>query len=225
MTATKKHRAAAPVHKPTAAQKRRALAILDELKKQHPDAHCELDFTSALELLVATILAAQCTDKRVNEVTKSLFRRYRSAADYASADPAELENAIRSTGFFRNKTKSIQKCAASIVEQFGGEVPESMDDLLQLAGVGRKSANVIRVNVYNEPGIVVDTHMLRIARRMGFTLQTDATKVERDLMALFPGQEWAALSKLIPWHGRRVCPARKPDCENCGAAVHCPKLI
>lgn len=213
------------MNSPTPAERRRALAILDGLKRQHPDAHCELDFSNALELLIATILAAQCTDKRVNEVTRSLFARYRSAADYAGADPTELQDAIRSTGFFRNKTKSIQKCCTSIVEQFGGEVPGTMNELLQLAGVGRKSANVLLVNVYSVPGIVVDTHMLRIARRMGFTEHTDAVRVERDLMRLFPEGEWAALSRLIPWHGRRVCSARKPDCDHCGAATHCPKRI
>ena len=209
----------------TAARKARARRILDGLYKHYPDAHCELDFTSGLELLVATILAAQCTDKRVNIVTADLFKKYRRAEDYVKVEPEVLEAEIRSTGFYRNKTKSIKKAAESLVEQFDGKMPDTMDELLQLAGVGRKSANVLLANVFNIPGIVVDTHMLRISRRMGFTTNTDPVKVEFDLREIFPEGEWISLSHLIPWHGRRVCSARKPMCDECGAAHACPKLL
>ncbi len=205
--------------------RKQALSILTGLEQQHPDAHCELDFTSGLELLVATILAAQCTDKRVNIVTKDLFKKYRTAKDYVATPAEVLEEEIRTTGFFRNKTKSIKKACESLVEKFNGEVPGNMDDLLQLAGVGRKTANVILANVFDVPGIVVDTHMLRISRRMGFTENTDAPRVELDLMEIFPENAWISLSHQIPWHGRRICSARKPLCEECGAAHACPKLI
>jgi len=208
-----------------AALRKRALGIIDGLEKQHPDAHCELDFTNGLELLVASILAAQCTDKRVNMVTKDLFAKYRSAKDYMDVPSDVLEEEIRTTGFFRNKTKSIKKACQSLVEKFGGNVPDNMNDLLQLAGVGRKTANVILANVFEVPGIVVDTHMLRISRRMGLTENTDAVKVERDLMEVLPESTWISFSHRIPWHGRRVCPARKPLCDECGAAHVCPKLL
>jgi endonuclease-3 len=211
--------------KSNSAARKRALSILDGLEKQHPDAHCELDFSNGLELLVATILAAQCTDKRVNMVTKELFKKYTRAQDYIDTPSEVLEEEIRTTGFFRNKTKSIKKACVSLVERFGGGVPDNMDDLLELAGVGRKTANVILANVFGVPGVVVDTHMLRISRRMGFTENTDATKVEFDLMEIFPQDTWISLSHQIPWHGRRVCSARKPMCEECGAAHACPKLI
>jgi len=211
--------------KVTPALRKQALSILDGLEKQHPDAHCELDFTNGLELLVATILAAQCTDKRVNIVTKDLFRKYTKAQDYIDTPADVLEEEIRTTGFFRNKTKSIKKACTSLVEQYSGEIPDNMEELLALAGVGRKTANVILANVFGIPGVVVDTHMLRISRRMGFTENTDATKVEFDLMEIFPDNTWISLSHQIPWHGRRVCSARKPMCEECGAAHACPKLI
>ena len=211
--------------KVTPALKRQALAILDGLKQQHPDARCELDFTNGLELLVATILAAQCTDKRVNIVTVDLFKKYRKAEDYVKVPTETLEDEIRSTGFYRNKTKSIQKAARSLVEQYGGKMPRTMDELLELAGIGRKSANVLLANVFDTPGIVVDTHMLRISRRMGFTTNTDPVKVEFDLREIFREGDWISLSHLIPWHGRRVCSARKPLCDDCGAAHACPKLL
>ncbi len=201
------------------------MAILEALRRQHPEARCELDFTNALELIVATILAAQCTDKRVNEVTKDLFRRYRTPQDYVDAPDEELEEAIRSTGFFRNKARNIKRCCATLVDAFDGEVPRSMDELLRLPGLGRKSANVIRVNVWGEPGIVVDTHMLRLSRRMGFTDETDPVRVERELAELLPESAWAPLSHVIPWHGRRVCTARKPHCDACEAAPWCPRRI
>jgi endonuclease-3 len=211
--------------KVTPALRKRAVEIVRGLQEEYPDAHCELDFDNALELLVATILAAQCTDKRVNEVTKTLFKKYRSAQDYVDADVDEFKEEIRSTGFFNNKTRSIMKAAQSIVDQFDGEIPDTMDDLLQLAGVGRKSANVLLVNVYKKPGIVVDTHMLRITRRMGLTTHTDAKKVEFDIREILPEEEWASFSILIPWHGRRTCTARKPACDRCAVAHVCPQLI
>jgi len=219
-----KSSAAAP-SPPSIETRRRALDLVRGLREQHPDAHCELDFTNALELLVATILAAQCTDKRVNMVTKDLFRKYRTARDYLAAPDEVLQDEIRSTGFFNNKTKAIKKACRSIVDDFGGEVPRTMDELLKLAGVGRKTANVILANVFNVPGIVVDTHMLRITRRMGLTDNTDAVKVEFDIMEILPKDEWIAWSHLIPWHGRRVCTARNPACDDCAVAHVCPKLL
>lgn len=211
--------------KPTAAVRKRAVAILAALKREHPDAHCELDFTNGLELLIGTILAAQCTDARVNIVTKSLFKKYRTPKDYLRAPDEDLMEAIHSTGFFRNKTKSIKKACASIIENFGGKIPDNMDDLLKLAGVGRKTANCILANVFNVPGVVVDTHMLRLSRRMGFTDGDDATRVEFEMMAIVPESGWINLSHLIPWHGRRVCKARKPSCDTCAIDDLCPKLI
>lgn len=208
-----------------AALRARALAIVAGLEAEHPEAHCELDFNSALELLIATILAAQCTDARVNMVTKDLFRRYRKAKDYVAVPTDVFEDEIRSTGFFRNKTKAIKAACTSIVEKFEGEVPHTMDDLLQLSGVGRKTANVILVNVFGVPGIVVDTHMLRLSRRMGLTDGSDAAKVEQALMEILPPETWISLSHRIPWHGRRVCTARKPACDTCGVAHLCPKLM
>jgi len=211
--------------KVTPALRKRALSIVDGLREQHPEAHCELDFSNGLELLIATILAAQCTDKRVNIVTKDLFRKYRSAQDYVAVPSDVLEEEIRTTGFFRNKTKSIKKACQSLIDEYDGDVPDNMKDLLALAGVGRKTANVILANVFDVPGIVVDTHMLRITRRMGLSDNTDPVKVERDVMAVLPETEWISMSHLIPWHGRRVCSARKPLCDECGAAHACPKLL
>ena len=220
-----KSKAAQALVKVTPALKRRALDIVKGLREEHPDAHCELDFTNALELLVGTILAAQCTDKRVNIVTKDLFKKYRSAQDYVDVPEDTLKEEIRSTGFFNNKTRSIKKAAQSLVDRFDGKVPDTMDQLLELAGVGSKSANVLLVNVYNVPGVVVDTHMLRIMRRMGFTENTDATRVEFDMREILPENEWSSLSHLIPWHGRRVCNARKPACDQCAVAHLCPRLL
>jgi len=208
-----------------AAQRRRAAAILRGLEQEHPDAHCELNFSSGLELLIGTILAAQCTDARVNIVTESLFRKYRTAKDYVDTPAEVLEDEIRSTGFFRNKTKSIKKACQSLIDLYGGDVPSTMHELLDLAGVGRKTANCILANVFQIPGIVVDTHMLRISRRMGFTEETDPVKVEFALMELFDDGDWISLSHRIPWHGRRVCSARKPQCDTCGVAADCPKLL
>jgi len=205
--------------------RRRALRVIDGLKEAYPDARCELDFTNALELLVATILAAQCTDARVNLVTPALFRKYRTPQDYVNTPDDVLRDEIRSTGFFNNKTKSIKAACRTLVERFGGRMPSTMEALLQLPGVGRKSANVILVNVYGVPGVVVDTHMLRLSNRMGFSTSRDADEVERDMMATFPGSEWIALSHRIAWHGRRCCTARKPNCDECPIADDCPKLI
>lgn len=205
--------------------KRRALVIVDALKREFPDARCGLNFSNPLELLVATILAAQCTDARVNLVTETLFETYRSAEDYLDAPDEELQAAIHSTGFFRNKTKSIKNACRSIVENFGGEVPSTMEELLSLSGVGRKTANCLLGNVFGVPGIVVDTHMLRLSRRMGFTEQTHPDRVEFDLMEIVPRDDWTLFSHLITEHGRKWCSARKPLCDECPVAEECPKLL
>jgi endonuclease-3 len=205
--------------------RRRALRVLDGLAEAYPDAHCELDFTNALEALVASILAAQSTDARVNLVTPSLFGKYRTPQDYLDTPDETLKQEIHSTGFFNNKTKAIKAACRHIVERFGGRVPGTMDELVALPGVGRKTANVILGNVHRVPGIVVDTHMLRIARRLGFTVENDAEKVERDVMDVLPESGWIHFSHLIPWHGRRCCTARNPDCAGCPVADDCPKLL
>jgi endonuclease-3 len=201
---------------------RRARRINRELAALYPDAHCELDFTTPLELSVATILSAQCTDRRVNEVTPALFRRYRSAADYAEADVAELEDMIRSTGFFRNKTKSIMGLGRALVERYDGQVPHTLTELVSLPGFGRKTANVILGNAFGVPGITIDTHFGRLARRFAWTTNTDPVKVEQDVAALIPASEWTMLSHRVIWHGRRVCHARKPACGACAIARLCP---
>jgi len=199
-------------------------AVIKGLRKLYPDAHCELDHKTPLELLVATILSAQCTDKRVNLVTKALFRTYRTAQDYAKADPDELEGLIRSTGFFRSKAKSIQETAKVLVAKHGGQVPDTMEELLQLRGVARKTANVILGTAYGRAcGIVVDTHMKRLAYRLGLTDETKPEKVELDLMKLVPKKDWIFFSQGMVWHGRRVCFARNPDCPGCALNKVCPK--
>jgi endonuclease-3 len=201
----------------------RTKRIIAGLKRAYPEAHCELDHRSPLELLVATILSAQCTDKRVNLVTADLFKKYRSAADYATADPAELEEAIKTTGFFRNKARSIQSCCRALVERHGGEVPRTMDALTQLGGVGRKTANVVLGNAFGlNEGVVVDTHVARLSARLGLTSQKHPEKIEQDLMALVPRDQWTMLSHWLIWHGRRRCAARKPDCPNCELRKLCP---
>ena len=193
------------------------------LHAAYPDAHCELNFTNALELLVATILSAQCTDERVNMVTPALFARYPTAQALAEADISELEEMVRSTGFYRNKAKNIQAAARRLVEVYGGEVPANMDDLLTLAGVARKTANVVLGNVFRiADGVVVDTHVKRLSERLGLTGETTPEKIERDLMALTPRDEWIDLSHLLIFHGRRVCNARKPACGVCTLAHLCP---
>src|SRR4051812_369356 len=201
---------------------RRARRINRELAELYPDAHCELDFTSPLELAVATILSAQCTDKRVNEVTPALFSRYRTAADYAGADRARLEELIRPTGFFRNKTTSLIGLGAALVERYDGEVPRRLRDLVTLPGIGRKPANVILGNAFGIPGITVDTHFGRLARRFGWTDEEDPVKVEATVGELIPKAEWTMLSHRLIFHGRRVCHARKPACGACGVAALCP---
>lgn len=195
-----------------AARARKILALLD---RHYPDARCSLDFSTPLELLVATILSAQCTDERVNLVTRGLYARYRTAADYAAADPAELEREIRSTGFFRNKAASIIAAAGRIAARHGGEVPRTMEELTALPGVGRKTANVVLGNAFSVPGLVVDTHVGRIAARLGFTGATDPVKIEFDLMPLVPRERWVAFSHQLIAHGRALCRARQPRCGEC----------
>jgi endonuclease-3 len=197
--------------------------LVKALPKVYPDAHCELDFRNPLELLVATILSAQCTDKRVNAVTPALFAKYRSAADYAKAPPATMERMIRSTGFFRSKTKSVRGAAAAIVAEHGGRVPDTMEKLHGLPGVGRKTANVVLGNAFGkDEGIVVDTHVIRLSHRFRITRQTDAEKIEQDLMKLVPRKHWAMWSHWLIWHGRRRCFARRPDCHHCEIFRLCP---
>lgn len=201
---------------------RRARRINRELAAEYPDAHCELDFTSPLELLVATILSAQCTDKRVNLVTPVLFSRYRTAADYAAAERSEVEKIILSTGFFRAKTTSIIGLGQALCDRFGGEVPARLRDLVTLPGVGRKTANVVLGNAFGIPGITVDTHFARLSRRFGWTAQSDPVKIEREVGSLIPRSEWTALSHRMIWHGRRICHARRPACGACPLARLCP---
>ena len=201
---------------------RRARKINRELAQLYPDAHIELDFTNPLELSVATILSAQCTDKRVNEVTPAVFAKFRTAADYAAANRAELEEMIRPTGFFRNKTNSLIKLGQMLVERFDGEVPHTLKELVTLPGFGRKTANVVLGNAFGIPGITVDTHFGRLARRWRWTDSTDPVKVEHEVGALIPKKEWTILSHRVIWHGRRVCHARKPACGACAIARLCP---
>jgi endonuclease-3 len=203
---------------------RRARTINRALTELYPDAHCELDFTNPLDLLVATILSAQCTDKRVNMVTPVLFAKYPTAADYAGADRAEVEAIIVSTGFFRAKTTSIIGMAQALCDRFGGEVPRRLKDLVTLPGVGRKTANVVLGNAFGIPGLTVDTHMLRLSNRLRWTTSPDPVKVEQDIAALIPRKEWTLLSHRVIWHGRRVCHARKPACGACGLARWCPSF-
>lgn len=197
--------------------------IIRLLRAEHPDATCALDYASPLQLLVATILSAQCTDERVNKVTPVLFARYPTAQALAEADREELEQIIHSTGFYRNKAKNVQEACRRIVAEYGGEVPGNMADLLTLAGVARKTANVVLGNCYGiADGVVVDTHVKRLSERLGFSAQADPAKIERDLMALAPQAEWIDLSHLLIFHGRRFCDARKPRCALCAISHLCP---
>jgi len=199
--------------------------ILIALDRTYPEAHCELDHADPLELLIATILSAQCTDKRVNIVTRELFKKYRSAADYANAPLAGLEQAIKSTGFFRHKAKNIQACCRKLVECHGGRVPCTMEELTQLDGVGRKTANVVLGNAFGiNVGVVVDTHIARLSQRLGLTKQKTPEKIELELMALVPQKQWTLFSHWLIWHGRRRCAARKPDCLNCEIKKLCPRI-
>ncbi len=204
-------------------ERERAARIMAALRAEYPDAQCSLTFSTPLELLVATILSAQCTDERVNAVTVALFQKYRTPEDYANANPEELERDVKQTGFYRNKAKSIREAGRMIVERFGGEVPRTMDELILLPGVARKTANVVMGNAYGlVDGVVVDTHVGRIARRLGLTEHDDPAKVEQDLMRLFEPQDWLFLSHALIEHGRAVCQARKPLCESCVLLADCP---
>ena len=207
------------------AKSARAEKIIAALRKTYPDAHCELNFSNPLELLVATILSAQCTDKRVNIVTESLFKKYRSAEDFAQADLTELEQAIKTAGFYRDKAKNIKAAAQSIVEHHRGQVPRTMEELIELGGVGRKTANVVLGNAFGiNLGIAVDTHVARLSFRLGLTDETDPVKIEEILMKLTSREQWTLFSHLLIWHGRRRCFARKPDCRNCEVLKLCPRL-
>ncbi len=201
---------------------RRARRIDRELAEIYPDAHIELDFTTPLELAVATILSAQCTDVRVNLTTPALFRRYRTAADYAGADRTELEEMIKSTGFYRNKANSLMGLGRELVERYDGEVPPRLKDLVTLPGFGRKTANVVLGNAFGIPGITVDTHLGRLSRRWGWTTEEDPVKVEADIAELIPKRDWTMMSHRAIWHGRRVCHARRPACGACPIAALCP---
>ena len=202
----------------------RTRQIIAKLKRTYPGAHCELHHSNPLQLLIATILSAQCTDERVNKVTPALFARCRTATDFAGIPIPELEDLVRTTGFFRSKAKSIRGCAAALVQDHGGEVPKTMEHLHQLPGVGRKTANVVLGNAFNlAEGIVVDTHVGRLSRRMGLTRQHDPVKVEKALVKIVPKPDWTLFSHLLIWHGRRRCSARKPDCTQCEISDLCPK--
>ncbi|MEO6714466.1 MAG: endonuclease III [Mycobacteriales bacterium] len=212
----------APVDPPPTALVRRARKVNSELTRVYPDAHCELDFRTPLELAVATILSAQCTDARVNLVTPALFAKYPTATDYAAADRFEMERLIKATGFFRNKTTSIIGLGHALCDRHGGEVPRTLEQLVELPGIGRKTANVILGNAFGVPGLTVDTHFGRLARRLGWTEELDPVKVEFAVMRLIPKREWTMLSHRLIWHGRRICFARKPDCAKCDIARLCP---
>jgi len=231
-----KRRVAAKSRKPSGARKtsrtrgrtlppaiERAPHIFQRLAAQYPDAHCALDFRNPYQLLVATILSAQCTDKRVNMVTPLLFAKYPDARALAAANPAELMDMIRSTGFFNNKTKNLLGMAAAVVEKHNGEIPGTMDELHALPGVGRKTANVVLGNAFGrDEGVVVDTHVGRLSQRLGLTKEADAVKIEQDLMTMFPRQQWTLLAHLLISHGRAVCDARRPLCDQCVIQTLCP---
>lgn len=205
-------------------RKKQAQAVVRGLRKLYSDARCELSFSSPLQLLVATILSAQCSDKRVNLVTPALFKKYKTARDFAGAEPAALEALIRSTGFFRSKATSIREAARALVERHGGQVPKTMEELLGLRGVARKTANVVLGTAYGiASGIAVDTHVIRVAYRLGLTGEKDPVKIEQNLLALVPKKDWIFFSHAMILHGRRVCRARNPDCPNCILKKACPK--
>ncbi len=203
----------------------RVAKIIQKLRRTYPDARCALHHENPLQLLVSTILSAQCTDERVNMVTPALFKKYRTAADFAAAPQRELEEMIRSTGFFRNKARSIRNCCKNIAERHGGQVPDTLDELITLDGIGRKTANVVLGVAYGKAeGIVVDTHVARLSRRMGLTRQRTPEKIEQALMKIVPREDWIDFSHLLIWHGRKRCNARKPDCIQCEVAGFCPKI-
>ena len=204
---------------------RRARVICDRLVKQYPDAACRLNFSTPFELLVATILAAQCTDDKVNEVTASLFRKASTPEAFARMRPATLEAAVRPTGFYRNKAKAVRNMSRMLLDEFHGRVPREMDDLVRLPGVARKTANVVRAAAFGLPAIITDTHFMRLSRRMGLTRNEDPAKIEKDLMALLPEEKWSAFSHAMLFHGRAVCEAKKPRCDPCVVADECPSAF
>jgi endonuclease-3 len=206
----------------TAADIQKIIAVLDQ---SYPDPRCALDHANPLELLAATILSAQCTDERVNQVTKSLFAKYRTAGDYAQADPETLEADVRPTGFFRNKAKSLKNLGAALVRDHGGDVPRTQEELVRLPGVGRKTANVVLATAFGVPGITVDTHVHRLSRRLGLTAQDDPVKIEFDLMDLIPRERWDRFSLQLIQHGRQICAARKPQCGRCPLKELCPSAV
>ncbi len=208
-----------------AVAKQRVQKIFPILKKTYPDARVALHHDNAFELLIATILSAQCTDVRVNIVTRELFKKYKGPGDFLKAKKPQIEDEIRSTGFYRNKATNIQKCCRMLVEEFDGVVPRTMEELTSLPGVGRKTANVILGNAFDTPGITCDTHVIRLSRRLGLSENADPVKLEFDLMEIVPKRRlggWSLFSHLLIWHGRNICKARKPDCANCPIASHCP---
>ena len=207
-----------------AKKKERAQAIYRILTKRYPNVRCELDFKNPLELLIATVLSAQCTDKRVNAVTPALFKRYKKVGDFAGADLRELQGIIKSTGFYRAKAKNIKGLATKILSEYNGKVPDKLEELIKLPGVGRKTANVVLGHAFDTPGITVDTHFGRLSRRFGWTKETDPVKVEFEVMELIPRKEWTNLSQRMIWHGRRICHARKPACGACPLAELCPSF-
>jgi len=207
-----------------AAQKRRFRSIYRALEAQYPDVKCELDFSNPLQLLVATVLSAQSTDVRVNKVTPAIFEKYHVAADFAGARAADLEEIIHPVGFYRAKSATLQAIGQQLCDRFSGEVPKTLAELITLPGVGRKTANVVLGEAFGFPGITVDTHMLRLCKRLGWTTETDPVKVERDLMELWPKKDWTKASQLVIWHGRRRCHARKPACGACTIAKWCPSF-
>ncbi|UCG52765.1 MAG: endonuclease III [Candidatus Latescibacterota bacterium] len=212
-------------NKQAAGDKQRITEMIEILSSEFPDARCMLDHSSPFELLIATILAAQCTDAMVNQVTKSLFKKYRSPEDFINASPEQIEKDIFKTGFYRNKTKSIKKCCESLISRHDRQVPSTMDELVALGGVGRKTANCVLGVWFGVPGIVVDTHVRRLSRRMGFTEETNPDKIEQDLMKIAPEHEWTHMSHLFADLGRTYCAARKPRCEECPVEHLCPKIL
>ncbi|HVU66667.1 MAG TPA: endonuclease III [Ktedonobacteraceae bacterium] len=215
-----------PYNGPEPGSPEQVRAIIAELRRLYPDARCSLNFSNPLELMVATQLAAQCTDIRVNSVTEKLFRKYRTAEDYAAASQSELEEDIRQAGFYRNKARNIRAAAQKIITDFGGEVPRTMKGLLSLNGVARKTANVVLSNAFGiVEGFTVDTHNIRLSRRFGWTTSGDAVKIEQELMRIIPQQDWFDLSHLIIYHGRAICQARKPQCERCTLTHLCPAAL
>ena len=205
-------------------RKKGAVALYRALSKLYPNVRCELNFKNPLQLLVATVLSAQCTDRRVNTVTPALFKRYKTVEDFAGANLRELQALIKSTGFYRAKAKNIKGLATKILKEYGGKVPDNLEDLVKLPGVGRKTANVVLGHAFDTPGITVDTHFGRLSRRFGWTKETDPVKVEFEVMELIPSKEWTNLSQRMIWHGRRVCHSRKPACAACPISSHCPSF-